>query len=89
MSNDGFFSKRAVREFKDSLIWQEIEDTLKERMSLYNDDFRKFSPLTPEGVAKIASIQNAMNEIDYFLALPDSMVREEEQTNKEEANDGR
>ena len=74
------FSERAVREFKESTIWQEIADTLKERKGMYEDDFRKANPFKePE---KIAQVQGALVEIDYFLLLPDILAEEGRTTTK-------
>ena len=76
------FSRQTVREFTDNVVWREMIATLKERRDMYEKDFMRLNPFT-EGL-KFAHAQAAINEIDYFLTLPEIMVREVTRKNKDE-----
>lgn len=75
------FTKEHIRSFQEHVIWQEIVATLLERIEIHRGELENtsFSDLS-----EIAKLQGAIEEIKYFLALPDIMSNEPEQTTEED-----
>lgn len=81
MDEDILASLHDYREFLESNVWKDLKSVLEERIEAYRDELER-AP-----VENVVPIQSGIEELRFFVSLPEETMKRLEQ-NKEEMNDG-